>query len=232
MKLCATLAYATPASGFKPDALARLLEGPVVPSDRAVAGGQVRAGNEVARVGLFPQLQRLDGPVAVVVHVHVVARRDVEPLALAHPLPEVEGPLRDLRGQVVLLRGAVGDAQRGVGDGEVGIQLDRAPVEGDRLEVLAAEVPLPAQVVGLEGLQGRSGGLLDGGGELLDGADRLAQLLAQAGRGLAEPAQDLLPALGLDLLAHDGLAGGRVDRFQADDVMPAEAARSSPSAAP
>ena len=75
------------------DALARLLESLLVASDRAVARGQVRAGNEVARIGLLPELQHLDGPVAVVEHVHVVARRDVEPLALAHPVAELERPL-------------------------------------------------------------------------------------------------------------------------------------------
>ena len=80
----------------EPDALARLFQRRARAGRSRVAGGQVRARDEVARVGLLPELHHLDGLVAVAEHVHVVAVRDVEPLALGHPVAQRERALREL----------------------------------------------------------------------------------------------------------------------------------------
>ena len=90
-------------------------------------------------------------------------------------------------------------------------------------KVPAAEMLLLTEVVSLERVQRRRGGLLDGGRELLDRGERLAQLLAQPGRRLAEPDENPFAALRLGLLARDGLTAGRAHGLQVDHVVAAEA---------
>ena len=106
---------------------------------------------------------------------------------------------------------------------EIRVELDGALKVRHRLETRDHPSLIERERVRMQRVERAGRRLRQRNVESLDERQRFAQLFAQLRRGRSEQRQHLLFGGNLDLLACQDFAGFRVDRFEREDVVAAEA---------
>src|SRR5438132_3299337 len=178
-----------------------------------MAQREISQGATIPWICSIVNLESFHGLVQLAGYGDVIVVCDVELLSLAHSIFQRKRASGILRRVAWLIENEVITGQQGKRISKVWIEFGGVAEQRHRLKIFAPVRAIKGQRVSLQRIQRAGGQSIDGDVELCNGTQRLAQLLAQLGRGFGKRGKDLILSFGLRLGQRDALTRLTVNRF-------------------